>query len=147
VTGGGSWSSSAASRGTEPSGKAIAGAVGGGLAIVAFAALWLAVTPPAGAAEACRGTTGLASWYGTESGTRTANGEHFDGRSLTAASRGLPFGTKLRVTYRGKSVVVRINDRGPALRTGRFLDLSKAAAARIGMIHAGVARVCAEKLK
>jgi rare lipoprotein A len=107
----------------------------------------LAVGVLGGFARDCSGTVGLASWYGTESGTRTANGEHFDGRSLTAASRGLPFGTKLRVTYRGKSVVVRVNDRGPALRTGRFLDLSRSAAERIGMIGVGVGKVCAERLR
>lgn len=85
---------------------------------------------------------GLASWYGSESGNRTANGEHFDGSSLTAAHRSLKFGTKLRVTFQGKSVVVRINDRGPARRTGRALDLSKAAAARLGMVRQGVGKVC-----
>lgn len=85
---------------------------------------------------------GRASWYGTESGSRTANGEHFDGSSLTAAHRSLPFNTKLRVTFQGKSVVVRVNDRGPARRTGRVLDLSKAAAARLGMVRQGVGRVC-----
>ena len=87
----------------------------------------------------------VASFYGTESGNRTANGERFDGSSLTAAHRSLPFGTKLRVTYRGKSVVVRINDRGPFVR-GRQLDLSKAAAQRIGLVRAGVGRVCVERL-
>ena len=85
---------------------------------------------------------GRASWYGPESGSRTANGEHFDGASLTAAHRSLKFGTKLRVTFQGKSVVVRINDRGPARRTGRVLDLSKAAAARLGMMRQGVGEVC-----
>lgn len=109
------------------------------VAILAFAALWLVYVVPARAA-----TCGLASYYGTESGSRTANGEPFNGTSMTAASRGLPFGTRLRVTYRGKSVVVRINDRGPFVR-GRFLDLSKAAAAQLGMIPAGVGRVCVEK--
>ncbi len=84
----------------------------------------------------------LASWYGPESGNRTANGEHFDGSSLTAAHRSLKFGTKLRVTFQGKSVVVRVNDRGPARRTGRVLDLSKAAAARLGMVRQGVGEVC-----
>lgn len=84
---------------------------------------------------------GRASWYGTESGSRTANGEHFDGSSLTAAHRSLPFNTKLRVTFQGKSVVVRINDRGPYVK-GRSLDLSKAAAARLGMVQQGVGRVC-----
>lgn len=82
----------------------------------------------------------VASWYGAESGNRTANGEHFNGTSLTAAHRSLPFGTKLRVTYRGKSVVVRINDRGPYIK-GRDLDLSRAAAARIGLTRAGVDKV------
>lgn len=99
-------------------------------------------TVPAHAGEA---TCGRASYYGTESGNRTANGEAFDGTSMTSAHRTLPFGTKLRVTYRGKSVVVRVNDRGPYV-SGRFLDLSKAAAARLGMIDAGVALVCVERL-
>lgn len=83
----------------------------------------------------------VASWYGTESGNRTANGEPFDGTSMTAAHKTLPFGTKLRVTYRGKSVVVRVNDRGPFIK-GRSLDLSHAAAKRLGLIPAGVGRVC-----
>ena len=87
----------------------------------------------------------VASHYGSESGSRTANGEPFNGSSMTAAHRTLPFGTKLRVSYRGKSVVVRINDRGPYIR-GRQLDLSTAAARRIGMISAGVAKVCTERL-
>jgi rare lipoprotein A len=87
----------------------------------------------------------IASYYGTESGSRTANGERFTGNDLTAAHRTLPFNTKLRVTYHGKSVVVRINDRGPFIR-GRSLDLSRAAAARIGLIHAGVGKVCVERL-
>lgn len=90
---------------------------------------------------------GLASWYGSESGNRTANGERFDERSLTAAHRSLPFGTKLRVTFQGKSVVVRINDRGPAKWTGRALDLSKAAARRIGLIRPGHGRVCWTRLR
>lgn len=85
----------------------------------------------------------VASHYGSESGSRTANGEHFDGSSMTAAHRSLPFGTKLRVTYRGKSVVVRVNDRGPAAWTKRNLDLSTAAARRIGLIKPGVAKVTA----
>jgi len=93
--------------------------------------------PPVRAAECAR-----ASWYGSESGSRTANGEHFDGSSLTAAHRTLPFGTKLRVTFQGKSVVVRINDRGPYVN-GRALDLSKAAARRIGLIRPGGMAACA----
>lgn len=86
-----------------------------------------------------------ASWYGTESGNRTANGEPFDGTSMTAAHKTLPFGTKLRVTYQGRSVVVRVNDRGPFIK-GRSLDLSRAAASKLGMIPAGVGTVCMEKL-
>lgn len=97
--------------------------------------------PPIRAAECAR-----ASWYGSESGSRTANGEHFDGSSLTAAHRTLPFGTKLRVTFQGKSVVVRINDRGPYVK-GRALDLSKAAARRIGLIRPGHGRVCWTRLR
>ncbi len=81
-----------------------------------------------------------ASWYGTESGNRTANGEHFDGTSLTAAHKTLPFGTKLKVTYQGKSVVVRVNDRGPYIK-GRSLDLSDAAARKIGLTKDGVGQV------
>ncbi len=66
--------------------------------------------------------------------------------AMTAAHRTLPFGTKLRVTNErnGRSVVVRINDRGPFAR-GRILDLSKAAAAKLGFIRAGHTRVCLEK--
>lgn len=103
---------------------------------VILAAFFLLTTP---VLAAC----GKASWYGSESGNRTANGEHFDGSSLTAAHRSMKFGTKLRVTYRGKSVVVRVNDRGPYIK-GRSLDLSRAAARKIGLIPAGVARVCYE---
>lgn len=103
-------------------------------------ALLLAMAPgPAHAA-----TCATASYYGTESGRTTANGEHFDGRHLTAAHRSLPFGTRIRVTYRGRSIVVRINDRGPAKWTHRDLDLSKAAAEALGMIRAGTGRVCWE---
>lgn len=108
------------------------------LATLAVALLFLA--GPVLAAEC-----GRASWYGAESGNRTANGEHFDGRSLTAAHRTLPFGTRLRVSHGSKSVVVRVNDRGPYVR-GRVLDLSRAAAARLGMLRAGVARVCFERM-
>lgn len=86
---------------------------------------------------------GVASWYGTESGNRTANGERFTGRDLTAAHKTMAFGTRLRVTYRGKSVAVRINDRGPYIR-GRVIDLSSASADQIGLKAAGVATVCWE---
>ena len=79
----------------------------------------------------------VASWYdcvkpGECSKSKiTANGEKFNPNALTAAHKTLPFGTKLRVTYKGKSVIVRINDRGPFIK-GRHLDLSRAAARKIG---------------
>lgn len=78
-------------------------------------------------------------------GKRTASGERFNQNALTAAHRTLAFGTKIRVTYRGRSVVVRINDRGPFIR-GRSLDISTAAAKRIGLDKPGVATVCMERL-
>ncbi|WP_298613022.1 septal ring lytic transglycosylase RlpA family protein [uncultured Thermosynechococcus sp.] len=87
--------------------------------------------------------TGLASWYGPGfHGARTANGERFDQDALTAAHRTLPFGTRVRVTnlQNGRSVVVRINDRGP-FTGGREIDLSRGAAAAIGLIGAGVGPV------
>lgn len=89
----------------------------------------------------------LASWYGPGfAGKRTASGERYDPRKLTCAHRKLKFGTRLRVCYVGRCVVVRVNDRGPVPRT-RELDLSQAAAEKLGMIHAGVARVTVERLR
>ena len=83
---------------------------------------------------------GLASFY--RSGLKTANGEAFDPSQLTAAHRTLPFGTKLRVTNlkTGKSVIVRVNDRGPYV-AGRIVDVSYSAAESLGMIEQGVANV------
>ena len=83
----------------------------------------------------------MASWYGPGfHGRKTASGERFNTGALTAAHKTLPFGTRVRVVnvHTGRSVVVRINDRGPFIR-GRVIDLSKAAARAIGMD--GVARV------
>src|SRR4051794_4323827 len=83
--------------------------------------------------------TGAASWYGPGfHGKRTANGETFNTHALTAAHKTLPFGTQLRVTNErtGRSVVVRINDRGPYAR-GRVIDLSKAAAQPVGILGVG----------
>ncbi len=90
-----------------------------------------------------RSFSGMASFYGNESGRRTASGQRFNQEALTAAHRSLPFGTKLRVTHGGRSVIVTINDRGPFVR-GRVLDLSTGAARAIGLIGAGVGRVTAE---
>ncbi len=92
---------------------------------------------------------GGASWYGPGfHGRLTANGETFNSNHLTAAHRTLPFGTKLRVTNlnNGRSVVVRVNDRGPFIK-GRIIDLSAAAARRIKMIDSGVASVRVEVMK
>ncbi|MCA9789447.1 MAG: septal ring lytic transglycosylase RlpA family protein [Cyanobacteria bacterium HKST-UBA06] len=86
---------------------------------------------------------GQASWYGPGfHGRRTANGERFDMDSLTAAHRTLPFNTRVKVTNvrNGKSVVVRINDRGPYAH-GRVIDLSKGAAREIGLISSGTATI------
>jgi rare lipoprotein A len=90
-----------------------------------------------------RSFAGKASYYGSESGSRTASGQRFNQNAMTAAHRSLPFGTKLRVTHRGQSVVVTVNDRGPFIR-GRVLDLSKGAARAIGLTGAGVGHVTAE---
>jgi rare lipoprotein A len=81
------------------------------------------------------GQSGKASWYGPGfHGRRTASGEVFNTNSMTAAHKTLPFGTRVKVTSRhtGRSVVVRINDRGPFVR-GRVIDLSKASARALGM--------------
>ena len=86
---------------------------------------------------------GTASYYGKRfHGRMTANGELFDMNAMTAAHKTLPFGTRVRVTnpVNGKSVVVRINDRGPFIR-GRVIDVSRAAARKLGMIKRGHASV------
>ena len=92
------------------------------------------------AAETEVASHGLASFY-TE-GTQTANGEKFDTNELTAAHRTLPFGTRLRVTSvaTGRSVTVRVNDRGPFI-PGRVVDVSYSAARTLGMVGGGVAKV------
>jgi rare lipoprotein A len=90
-----------------------------------------------------------ASWYGSEfAGRRTANGERFDPNQMTAASKTLPLGSVVRVTnpHNGKSVDVRINDRGPYVG-GRSIDLSRGAARKIGMARSGLARVKIKKLR
>jgi rare lipoprotein A len=91
-------------------------------------------------------TQGWASYY--KHGKRTANGERFNPSGLTAAHRTLPFGTKVRVKNErtGKSVVVRINDRGPFIK-GRIIDLSEGAASQVGLVKSGVDKVSIEVLK
>ena len=99
-----------------------------------------AIAPSSGSGHSF---SGMASFYGNESGSKTASGQRFNQNALTAAHRTLPFGTKLRVTHGSRSVVVTINDRGPFVR-GRVLDLSTAAARQVGITGAGVGRVTAE---
>jgi rare lipoprotein A len=86
--------------------------------------------------------SGIASWYGPEfRGHRTANGERFNPKALTAAHPSLPFQTRLKVTNpkNGRSVTVRVNDRGPGY--GRAIDLSEEAARELGIHETGIARV------
>ncbi|MBR1269142.1 septal ring lytic transglycosylase RlpA family protein [Bradyrhizobium sp. AUGA SZCCT0222] len=91
-----------------------------------------------------RSFSGMASFYGNESGSKTASGQRFNQNAMTAAHRSLPFGTKLRVTHGGRSVIVTINDRGPFIK-GRVLDLSTGAASAVGLTRAkGVGRITAE---
>jgi peptidoglycan lytic transglycosylase len=92
---------------------------------------------------------GIASYYGKEyHGRTTASGEIFDMTKLTAAHRSLPFGINVRVTNlsNNQSVIVRVNDRGPFI-AGRIIDLSLAAAQRLGMITAGLAKVSVEPIE
>ncbi len=98
---------------------------------------------PAAAPTIAMTLTGVASWYGPGfHGRRSASGEIFNQRAMTAAHRHLPFGTRVRVTnlHNGRQVVVRINDRGPFIH-GRIIDLSTGAADTLGMLHSGVAQV------
>ena len=113
------------------------------LPVACFCGLWTAasaqsVQPPS--------VSGIASWYGAPyHGQRSASGEIYDQEKLTAAHRTLPFGTRVRVRRldRDGSVVVRINDRGPFVKS-RIIDLSHAAAARLGITDGGVAPVTLE---
>lgn len=92
---------------------------------------------------------GEASYYGSElAGNRTASGERFNPRELTAAHRTLPLGSKIRVTNKsnGKSVIVRVNDRGPFVKR-RIVDVSRAAAEEIAMVRSGKAHVTLEVLR
>jgi rare lipoprotein A len=91
---------------------------------------------------------GTASWYGPGfNGKKAASGERFNQNAMTAAHKTLPFGTKLKVTNEktGKSVTVKVNDRGP-YRGGRIIDLSKAAASQLGIVGAGTGKVCLTKV-
>ncbi|MFE1597885.1 septal ring lytic transglycosylase RlpA family protein [Methylobacterium sp. ID0610] len=115
--------------------RSVAACLGGALALVGLCEM--------GAVGSAAAQTGGASWYA--SGRRTASGERFNPDGLTAAHRSLPFGSRVRVTNtaNGRSVVVRINDRGPFAH-GRIIDLSRASARAIGM--GGVTRVALERV-
>lgn len=104
------------------------------------AALPLAVMAYSGQAEASE-KCGRASWYALTS--MTASGERMDPGKLTAAHRNLKFGTKVRVINQsnGRSVVVRINDRGPFIKN-RVIDVSRAAAGELGFVNAGLTNIC-----
>ncbi len=104
------------------------------------ATLSLALCAPANAQDC-----GRASWYALHS--KTASGERMNPQALTAAHRSMRFGTKLRLTNprNGRTVVVRINDRGPFIK-GRVLDVSKAAAQQLGFIRSGHTRLCMERV-
>lgn len=98
---------------------------------------------PASSEEVSGTETGMASFYAESyNGRKTANGEIYNSSKLTAAHKKLPFGTKVKVTNlsNGKSVKVRINDRGPFV-AGRIIDLTRSAAKKIDMVNAGVVRV------
>jgi rare lipoprotein A len=104
------------------------------------------------AAEPCAGSMVTVSWYGKETchgrppgrgrgKCETAAGIPFDGSQMLVAHRTLPLGTRVRFTYRGKSLVLRVMDRGPWVR-GRSYDLSEAAARALGIRLGGVVRAC-----
>ncbi len=97
-----------------------------------------AMTPSMGTGRSFKG---VASFYGNESGRRTASGQRFNENAMTCAHRSLPFGTKLRVSHGGRSVIVTVNDRGPFVR-GRVLDLSTGAARALGI--SGLGQITAE---
>lgn len=116
------------------------------LCFLALTTLATAVASPTSAQTP--GYSGHASYYGKElAGRKTASGERFNPQGLTAAHRTLPFGTRLRLTNptNGRTVVVRINDRGPFVR-GRAIDVSLGAAHALGFVGRGTARLSIERL-
>ncbi|MCK5933096.1 rare lipoprotein A [Fulvimarina manganoxydans] len=117
-------------------------------AVLAFASAGATVATTEVVYAGSKASAGTASYYGKRfHGRTTANGERFNMNAMTAAHKSLPFGTKVKVTNRnnGKSVVVRINDRGP-YHGNRVIDLSRGAAAKIGMLNSGTARVSIQVL-
>jgi rare lipoprotein A len=125
-------------------------------ALIALLCLLCACASEPGRATAARATSGtnghayaavgVASWYGGKfHGRTTASGEPYDMHALTAAHPSLPFGTRVRVTNleNGRSVVLRINDRGPFAKR-RIIDVSRHAAEHLGFLRAGLAKVRVE---
>lgn len=112
------------------------------IVVVASLVAVLASTTGAFAGDQCGG----ASWYSLP-GNRTANGDRMNPSAMTAAHKSLPFGSKVRVVDQrtGKSILVTINDRGPFVK-GRIIDLSKAAATKLGFRNAGHTKVCIERV-
>lgn len=114
------------------------------VALAAAVFVWAMSGVPIRAAEC-----GKISWYGNEHhGRRTASGAIFDQNALTAAMPSRKhLGERYRVTYQGRAVTVNITDLGPARRLNRGMDLSHAAAAKLGMVRAGVVKACWEKVR
>lgn len=111
--------------------------------LTAAAAVLLILFTLSASAENVFPQYGNASWYGNSfHGRKTASGQIFDQNALTGANRTLPFGSVVRVTNlrNGRYVDITINDRGPFIKT-RIIDISRAAAREIGILHRGVARV------
>ena len=106
----------------------------------ALATIYVFAVANTAAANAAATQCGKASWYAMTS--KTASGERASPNTMTAAHRTLPFGTKVRVTNQrnGRSVVLRINDRGPFIK-GRVIDVTKKAAAKLGFLRSGWTRV------
>jgi rare lipoprotein A len=103
---------------------------------------------PLGSEASAFSQTGVGSYYGPKfHGKKTASGEKFNQNAMTAAHKTLPFGTRLKVTNvsNKRSVVVRVNDRGPFIR-GRIVDVSTIAARQLGIVGRGVARVRIQKI-
>ena len=116
------------------------------LVLIAYAIAALGFGLASLGAERC----GEASFYAdAHHGKRMANGKPFNMHAMTAAMWDVPFGSRwiVRNVQNGRSVQIVITDRGPARRLNRIIDLSKAAAGKLGMIPAGVARVCVERLR
>lgn len=112
------------------------------IVVVAVLVAGLLSTTGAYAGDQCGG----ASWYSLP-GNRTASGDRMNPSAMTAAHKSLPFGTKVRVVDQrsGNSIQVTINDRGPFIK-GRIIDLSKAAATKLGFRDAGHTKVCIERV-